>query len=49
MGTDFGAAMRHALQLVRSQNVSEATRVMQRALVDGEATRLRSITRASAG
>jgi Arc/MetJ-type ribon-helix-helix transcriptional regulator len=34
MGTDFGAAMRQALQLVRSKNVSEATRVIQRALVD---------------
>ena len=34
MGTDFGAAMRQALQLVRSQNVSEATRVIQRALVE---------------
>ena len=34
MGTDFGAAMPQALQLVRSQNVSEATRVIQRALVD---------------
>ena len=34
MGTNFGAAMRQALQLVRSQNVSEATRVIQRALVE---------------
>jgi poly(hydroxyalkanoate) depolymerase family esterase len=34
MGTHFGAVMRHALQLVRSQNVSEATRVIQRALVE---------------
>jgi poly(hydroxyalkanoate) depolymerase family esterase len=34
MGTHFDAAMRHALQLVRSQNVSEATRVIQRALVE---------------
>jgi poly(hydroxyalkanoate) depolymerase family esterase len=34
MGPDFGAAMRQALQLVRSQNVSEATRVIQRALVE---------------
>ncbi|HMK90268.1 MAG TPA: hypothetical protein VK446_11635, partial [Methylocystis sp.] len=34
MGTDFGAAMRQALQLVRSQNVLEATRVIQRALAD---------------
>ena len=34
MGTDFGAAMRQALQLVRSQNVMEATRVIQRALAN---------------
>ena len=34
MGTHFAAAMRQALQLVRSQNVSEATRVIQRALLE---------------
>ena len=34
MGTDFGAAMRQALQLVRSQNGTEATRVIQRALAN---------------
>ena len=34
MGTNLGAAMRQALQLVRSQNLSEATRVIQRALVE---------------
>jgi poly(hydroxyalkanoate) depolymerase family esterase len=34
MGTDFGTAMRQALQLVRLQNVSEATRVIQRALAE---------------
>ncbi|RBP09231.1 poly(hydroxyalkanoate) depolymerase family esterase [Roseiarcus fermentans] len=34
MKTDFSAAMRQALQLVRSQDVMEATRVIQRALLD---------------
>jgi poly(hydroxyalkanoate) depolymerase family esterase len=34
MRTHFGAAMRQALQLVRSHNVSEATRVIQRALLE---------------
>jgi hypothetical protein len=32
MGTDFQAAMRRALHLVRGQDVMEATRVIQRAL-----------------
>ena len=49
MGSDFNDAMRQALQLVRSQNVMEATRVIQRALVDGEARPLRPGTRGSAG
>ena len=35
MKTDFGAAMREALKLTRSQNVMEATRVIQRALSGG--------------
>src|SRR5262249_16597072 len=34
MGTDFSAAMRQALQLIRSQNVLEATRVIHGALAD---------------
>ena len=34
MKSDFGAAMRQALDLVRSQDVMEATRVIQRALLD---------------
>jgi len=34
METEFGAAMRQALQLVRSRNVMEATLVIQRALAD---------------
>ena len=34
MKTDFSAAMRQALQLVRSQDVTEATRVIQRAILD---------------
>ena len=34
MKSDFAAAMRQALNLVRSQNVMEATRVIQRALTD---------------
>ena len=32
MKSDFGAAMRQALKLMRAQNVMEATRVIQRAL-----------------
>src|SRR5271157_2545673 len=32
MNPDFSAAMRQALQLTRSQNLMEATRVIQRAL-----------------
>ncbi len=36
MKIDFGAAMRQALKLTRSQNVMEATRVIQRALAGSE-------------
>ncbi len=37
MKTDFSAAMRQAAKLTRSQNVMEATRVIQRALADAAA------------
>ncbi len=36
MKTDFGAAMRQALQLTREQNLMEATKVIQRALAGFE-------------
>ena len=37
MRSDFSAAMRRALQLTRTENVIEATRVIQRALGGGKA------------